>query len=114
MQIILKWLLSAVALLIVAYIIPGIHVTLIAALIAAIVIGLINAILRPILVILTLPITILTLGLFLIVINALLFWLAAAIVPHFTIHGFLTALVGSLLYGVLGWAINAVVQRVTD
>jgi putative membrane protein len=108
-----KWILSAAALLLVAHLVPGIHVGQLAALIAALVIGLINAVLRPIFVILTLPITIITLGLFILVINALLFGLAAAIVPNFTIHGFRAALVGSILYAVLGWAISFVADRVT-
>jgi putative membrane protein len=107
-----KWILSAAALLVVAHVVPGIHVGEIAALIAAIVIGLINAILRPILFILTLPITILTLGLFILVINAVLFALAAAIVPHFTIHGWRAALVGSILYAVLGWLVSFLTDRI--
>lgn len=107
-----KWALSAAALLLVAHLVPGIHVGHIAALIAAIVIGLINAILRPILVILTLPITILTLGLFIIVINAALFMLAAGIVPNFTVHGWQAAIVGSILYAILGWVVSFLTDRI--
>ncbi|HZU14697.1 MAG TPA: phage holin family protein [Chloroflexota bacterium] len=112
MRLVLKWLLSAVALIIVAKLVPGIHVTIIAALIAAIVIGIINAILRPIVTILTLPLTLITFGLFVFVINALLFWLAAVIVPHFSVHGFLAALIGSIVYGLLGWAVTFIVERI--
>ena len=111
LRLLLKWLLSAAALLLVAYLVPGIHVGHVAAIVAALVIGLINAVLRPILVILTLPITILTLGLFILVINAALFTLAAAIVPNFTVHGWRAALVGSTLYAILGWLINFVMDR---
>jgi len=98
---IIRWVLNALALMGIAFIVPGMHVTFVAALIAAIVIGAINAVLRPIIVLITLPVTLLTLGLFLLVINALLFWLASAIVPDFHVDGFLTALIASILYSIL-------------
>jgi len=72
-----------------------------AALVAALVLGLVNALIRPILVILTLPVTLLTLGLFLFVINAGLFWLVAELVSGFTVTGFWAALVGSILYSLI-------------
>ena len=97
-----RWLLNAAALLLVAYLYPGVAVeTFFAALIAALVLGLVNAVVRPILVLLTLPVTILTLGLFLFVINALLFWLVAEIVQGFRVTGFGAALVGSILYSLI-------------
>ena len=97
-----KWLLSAAALLFVAYVYSGVEVkTFTAALIAAFVLGLLNTIVRPILVLLTLPVTVLTLGLFLFVINALLFWLVAEIVPGFQVTGFVAALVGSVLFSLV-------------
>jgi len=97
-----RWLLNAAALLLVAYLYPGVAVeTFFAAMIAALVLGLINAVVRPILVLLTLPVTILTLGLFLFVINALLFWLVAEIVQGFRVTGFVDALVGSILYSLI-------------
>ena len=97
-----RWLLNAAALLLVAYLYPGVAVeTFFAAMIAALVLGLINAVVRPILVLLTLPVTILTLGLFLFVINALLFWLVAEIVQGFRVTGFGAALVGSILYSLI-------------
>jgi len=97
-----RWIVNAAALLLVAYMYPGVHVTdFWSALIAAIVLGLVNAIIRPLLVILTLPATILTLGLFLFVINALMFWLVAEIVHGFTVDGFMAALIGSILYSVI-------------
>jgi putative membrane protein len=102
MRILLKWLLSAVALLAVAYLYSGVQVQSFgSALLAAAVIGLLNMVVRPVLVVLTLPVTIVTLGLFLFVINALLFWLAAEIVQGFHVDGFLAALIGSILYSLI-------------
>ena len=101
-SLIARWVVNAAALLLVAYLYPGVAVTsFFAAMIAALVLGLVNALVRPILVILTLPVTILTLGLFLFVINALLFWLVAEIVEGFRVTGFVAALVGSLLYSLI-------------
>lgn len=94
-----RWIVNAAALLLVAYLYPGVQVEGFGrALIAALALGLVNAVIRPILVLLTLPVTVLTLGLFLFVINALLFWLVAEIVRGFTVTGFGAALVGSILY----------------
>ena len=96
-----RWIVNAAALLLVAYMYPGVHVeSFFAAAMAALVLGLINAVMRPILVILTLPVTLLTLGLFLFVINALLFWLVAEVVAGFTVNGFVAALIGSLLFSI--------------
>ena len=90
MKLITKWLLSAASLLLVAYLYSGVEIkSYSAALIAALVIGLFNTVLRPILVILTLPVTVVTLGLFLFVINALMFWSAAGILDGFTVAGFI-------------------------
>jgi putative membrane protein len=97
-----RWIVNAAALLLVAYVYPGVHVeSFFAAAIAALALGLVNALVRPILVILTLPATLLTLGLFLFVINAVLFWFVAEIVRGFTVDGFLAALVGSILYSLV-------------
>ncbi|HEY2627716.1 MAG TPA: phage holin family protein [Usitatibacter sp.] len=97
-----RWIVNAAALLLVAYMYPGVHVTdFWSALIAAIILGLVNAVIRPLLVILTLPATILTLGLFIFVINALLFWFVAEIVRGFTVDGFMAALIGSILYSIV-------------
>jgi len=102
LMLIARWIVNAAALLLVAYIFPGVHVeSFVAALIAALVLGLVNAFIRPLLVILTFPVTLITLGLFLFVINALLFWLVAEVVHGFTVTGFWAALVGSLLYSVI-------------
>jgi len=97
-----RWIVNAGALLLVAYLYPGVHVgDFLTALIAALVLGLVNAIIRPILVLLTLPVTLLTLGLFLFVINALLFWMVAELVQGFTVSGFGAALIGSILYSLI-------------
>lgn len=108
MQLILKWLLSALALLAVTYLYPGVQVTSFgSALIAAAVIGLLNMVVRPVLVVLTLPVTIVTLGLFLFVINALMFWAASGLLAGFHVNGFGAALLGSLIYSALGLLIEA-------
>ena len=112
LKLIAKWLLSASALLFVAYIYSGVEVrTFGAALIAAVVIGLLNTVVRPVLVVLTLPATVLTLGLFLFVINALMFWAAAALLDGFGVRGFLAALLGSLIYTALGVVIDSALER---
>ncbi|GAB1383685.1 phage holin family protein [Burkholderiales bacterium] len=109
---ILKWLLSAAALLGVAYIYGGVSVaSFSSALVAALVIGLLNMLVRPVLVLLTIPITLLTLGLFLFVINALMFWAASGLVGGFHVAGFWAALLGSLIYSALGVLIDALLER---
>ena len=100
------------ALLAVAYLYSGVEIkSFSAALIAALVIGVFNTLLRPILVILTLPVTVVTLGLFLFVINALMFWSAAGVLDGFHVTGFAAALIGSLIYSVLGIIIDSALQR---
>jgi len=97
-----RWIVNAAALLLVAYLYPGVAVTsFFAALIAALVLGIVNAVIRPILVLLTLPVTLVTLGLFIFVINALLFWFVANVVQGFAVSGFWAAMVGSILYSVI-------------
>ena len=108
MKLLLKWLLSAAALLFVAYVYGGVQVqSFSSALIAEFVIGLFNAVLRPVLVILTLPVTVVTVGLFLFVINALMFWAAAGVLDGFHVNGFMAALLGSLIYSALGLVIES-------
>ena len=112
MKLIFKWLLCAAALLAVAHFYGGVQVQSFgSALIAALVIGLFNALLRPILVVLTLPVTLLTLGLFLFVINATLFWWAASLLDGFAVRDFSAALLGSLIYTVAGMVINSALDR---
>ena len=88
MSLIIHWIVSAIAIIIAAYLIPGINVTLIGALVLAVVLGLINAFLRPLINLITLPLNVVTLGLFSLVVNALLVMLAAMVVPDFTVDGF--------------------------
>ena len=110
----LRWVLSAFALVLIAKIVPGIHTTFGAALVAAIIIGLINALLRPLVVLITLPLTILTLGIFLFIINALMFGLAAWLTPGFTVDGFGAALIGSILYAIAGVVIMLIIDRMEE
>ena len=112
MRLVLKWLLSAAALLLVAYVYSGVQVSsFTSALIAAAVIGLLNAVVRPVLVILTLPVSVVTLGLFLFVINALMFWSASGLLGGFNVAGFWAALLGSLIYSALGIVIDAALSK---
>jgi putative membrane protein len=102
LALVIRWLVNAAALMLVAYLYPGVQVeSLGAAILAAVVLGLVNAVVRPVLLVLTLPVTILTLGLFIFVINALMFWLASGIVGGFHVTGFWAALVGSILYSLI-------------
>jgi len=102
MKTIIHWLLSALAVIVTAYILPGVHVTgFIAAFVAAIVLGAFNTFLKPVLKVLTLPLTILTLGLFSLVLNALLVLLATKIVPGFTIDGFWWAVLFAIVLSIV-------------
>ena len=110
MTLILVWLLNAVALLIVAYLLPGITVVGFgSALVAALVLGLLNTLVKPVLVLLTLPITIVTLGLFLLVLNALVFWLAGSILRGFQVDGFWWAMAGAILYTIVSGLLSRLI-----
>ncbi len=112
MKLIINWVLSAIALLAVTYLYSGVQVTSFgSAMIAALVIGLFNTFLRPVLVVLTLPVTVVTLGLFLFVINALMFWSASGVLDGFKVDGFGAALVGSVIYSVFGVLISLALER---
>jgi putative membrane protein len=112
LKLITKWLLSASALLFVAYVYSGVELKSFAsAMAAALVIGLLNTVVRPLLVLLTLPVTVLTLGLFLFVINAVVFWAAAAVLQGFVVRDFVAALLGSLIYTALGVVIESALER---
>jgi putative membrane protein len=115
LKILARWFLLAAALLLVAHVIPGVIVnSFSAAMIAALVLGLLNALLRPVLVLLTLPVTVLTLGLFLFVINALMFYFAAQLLAGLAVTGFGAALLGSLVYSLCGVVIDAALESVFD
>src|SRR5690606_3718976 len=110
MEILLIWILNAVALLIVAYILPGISVASFwSALVAALVLGLLSALVKPVLVLLTLPVTIVTLGLFLLVINALLFWFVGSVLKGFHVNGFWWAMLGALVYSIISGLLSRVI-----
>jgi putative membrane protein len=112
MKLLIRWFLLAAALLLVASIYPGVVVASFgSALVAALVLGLFNTLVRPLLVVLTLPVTLLTLGLFLFVINALMFWAAAGVLQGFAVAGFAAALIGSLIYSACGMVIDVAVER---
>jgi len=112
MRIVLVWILNAIALWLVAVVLPGVTVAdEISALVAAIVLGLVNAVIKPVLIILTLPVTVLTLGLFLLVLNGLLFWGVASILPGFNVDGFWWGVAGALIYSILTWAFSTLLPQ---
>jgi putative membrane protein len=108
MKLLLVWLINAAALFALPYIFDSIKVeSFYTALIVALILGLINTLIRPILLVLTLPITILTLGLFIFVLNGLLLWFVASFVQGFTIAGFWPAVFGAIVYSLISWAASA-------
>lgn len=110
MKLLAGWLLNALALLGVAYLVPDIHVSsLMVALVAAAVIGLANMLIKPILVILTLPVTILTLGLFIFVINGILFWGVGHLLQGLEVKTLMAGIIGALAYSVISWILSAIV-----
>ena len=112
MYLILRWLINALAIIGIAYYLPGVGISgLYAALIAALILGIINALIRPILIILTLPVNILTLGLFTLIINAFLFWFASTIVQGFTVADFRTAFWGALIMWIVSWVTNLLLKK---
>lgn len=112
MYLVFRWILNALALMGVAYLVPGIGVeTFWTALMAALVLGLVNALLRPLLLILTLPVNILTLGLFTFVINAFMLWLVSTIVKGFTVDGLVPALLGALVLWIASMLVDALLKE---
>ena len=112
MRILLVWLVNTAALIAVAYLMPSIDVTSFwSALVAALVLGLVNAVIRPLLILLTLPVTVVTLGLFIFVINGLLFWLVGSFVEGFVVRGFWAGFFGAILFSVVSWLLSALVLR---
>jgi putative membrane protein len=112
MKLLLVWLINTLALIAVAYLMPSIQVSSFgAALLAALVLGLVNAVVRPVLVLLTLPVTILTLGLFIFVLNGLLFWMVGAWLEGFQVGGFWSAVIGAILFSLVSWLLSALVLR---
>lgn len=108
MGFLLRVLVNAATIALAAYLVPGIELAGPApALVAGLVLGLVNALVRPVLLVLTLPLTLLTLGLFLFVLNALCLWLTSAVVPGFTIAGFFPAFLGALVVSLVSWVLTA-------
>ena len=105
-RLLVVWLLNAAALMAVAYFMPSIKVTsFMSALIAAFALGFVNTLIRPVLTLLTLPISVLTLGFFYLILNGLLFWMVGKLLNGFTVDGFWAAVIGGLLYGLISWAL---------
>jgi putative membrane protein len=107
MRLLAVWLINALALLALPYLLPSIHVaSFTTALAVAVLLGLINAVIRPVLLLLTLPVTLLTLGLFIFAINGLMFMLAAWLLEGFVVDGFLAGIIGSMLYSIISWLLT--------
>jgi putative membrane protein len=103
MHFIIRLLINGIVFYLIALYVPGIHANSFgAAVLAAFIFGIVNAIIRPIVLLLTLPLTVVTLGLFVIIVNALMFWLATWIAPGFTVHGFKAALIGGIIMTIVG------------
>lgn len=107
MKLFFHWVVSAVAIGVAAYLVPGTDVTVPGALIAAVVLGALNLLIRPLIFVLTLPLTVLTLGLFSLVINAFLVLLASVLVPGFSVVGFWNAFVFAIVLAVVNWLFNS-------
>jgi putative membrane protein len=112
MRLLLLWLINTVSLIAVAYLLPSIQVSsFVTALIAALVLGLVNAVVRPVLVLLTLPVTLLTLGLFIFVLNGLLFWLVGSVIQGFEVQGFWAGVFGAIIYSLISWLLSALLLK---
>ena len=112
MRLLLLWVINALALAAIPYVVPSVTVSgFWTALIAALLLALVNTLIRPLLILLTLPLNIITLGLFTFVINALLFWFAANLLDGFQVRGFAAALLGSLIYSAFGVVIDSAIER---
>jgi putative membrane protein len=112
LRLLVVWLINTAALIAVAYLMPSVSISSFgAALVAALVLGFLNAIIRPILVLLTLPVTVLTLGLFIFVINGLLFWAVSAFVAGFHVAGFWSAVLGAIVFSLVSWLLSALVLK---
>lgn len=109
-RIFIVWLINALALLALPYIVPGVHLdSFWVALLAALVLGFLNTLIRPVLILLTLPVTLITLGLFVFVINGILFWFVASFLEGFRVAGFWSAVFGAIAYAVISWAASLLV-----
>lgn len=112
MKLLILWVLNALALIAVANFVPGVHVEgFTAALVAAFLLGLVNTLIRPLLLLLTLPVTLLTLGLFIFAINGLLFWLVGSVLRDFVVDSFWHGVLGAVLYSIFSWALSAAANQ---
>ncbi|KQZ25879.1 phage holin family protein [Duganella sp. Root1480D1] len=115
MRLVLTWIINAAALFAVPYLMHSVNVTSIgAALVAALLLGLVNTLVRPVLLLLTLPVTVLSLGLFIFIINGFMFWLVAKVVEGFHVDSFGSAILGALLYSVISWALSTLLLKDND
>lgn len=111
MGLLLRWLILTSGIIIASYLLEGIHVSgFFSAFLAAALLGILNALFRPILILLTLPINILSLGLFTFVINALMLMMVSRVISGFEVHGFWTALLGSLIISIISWLLNSFIS----
>jgi len=115
MRLLLVWLINAAALFLLKYVFPWVTVDSFgAAVIAALVLGLINTLIRPLFILLTLPVTLLTLGLFIFVINGLLFWWVGSFVDGFHVSGFWAGVFGAIVYSLISWALSSLLLAKKD
>jgi putative membrane protein len=114
-RLLVVWLANAAALFALPYLFASIHVSSFgAALVAALVLGFVNTLIRPVLLLLTLPVTVLTLGLFIFVINGLLFWAVGSWLEGFRVDGFWAGVLGAIAYSLISWALSALVAKARD
>ena len=112
MRLLLTWLINALALFALPFLMSSVTVTnFLSAIVAALVLGLVNTLIRPVLVLLTLPVTVISLGLFILVINALLFWAVTHFVDGIAVSGFVSAFIASIVYSVISWALSTLLLK---
>jgi len=112
MRLLATWLINALALLALPYLMHSVSIdSFTTALLVAVVLGFVNTVLRPILIILTLPVTVLSLGLFVLVLNGLLFWMVATLFSGFHVAGFWSAFLAAILYSVISWALSTLILK---
>ncbi len=112
MKLLILWALNALALIAVANFVPGIHIDgYLSALIAAFALGFVNTLIRPVLLVLTLPITLVTLGLFIFAINGFLFWFVGSVLKGFVVDSFWHGVLGAVLYSIFSWALSSAVNQ---
>ncbi|OON60037.1 hypothetical protein B0920_22500 [Massilia sp. KIM] len=115
MRLLITWLINAVALMVLPYLMHSVSVSnFTTAIIAALILGLVNTLIRPLLVLLTLPVTLVSMGLFILVINAFLFWMVAYFIEGFEVDGFWSAFLAAILYSIISWALSTLLLKDND